>query len=133
VDSLPCSFEIDPGTRGEAKLDAASAVEELRAEHTPQLRQERAERRLGAWRQVVRPDGLDQLGPAALAVSVCRQVGEQQPALARRQVVFEPPALDLDHQPAAELDSVRQGRSKLIATRLSDNVVNDEGGGPWRS
>jgi hypothetical protein len=71
----------------------------------------------------VRPQGLDELGAAALAVAVCRQVSEQHSALTRRQCLLEPTAFDLDDQSAAKLDSVLQGGSKLIATWPPDNAV----------
>ena len=63
------------------------------AERSAQLRQQRAQRRVGSGRRRLRPEHVDQLAARAGAVAVDREVGEQEPPLSPRQACGDVPAV----------------------------------------
>ena len=83
-------------------MQLGAALEHARPERLAQAAERRREQRLvGGRRALARPQRLGELVAADRAVAVQREVGEQQPALASAQRVFEPPSLELDDESTA--------------------------------
>ena len=87
---------------GQDQLQLGAPFQHARAERLAQAAERRGEQRLvGGRRALAGPQRLGELVAADRAVAVQREVGEQQPALASAQRVFEPPSLELhDESPA---------------------------------
>ena len=78
-------------------------------ERLPHAREQRRQPGVGRARRVVVPHHVDQLVAPHRPVVVAREVREQQPPLAAREVVLDPAPVDLDGQGAAQLHSDGHG------------------------
>ena len=130
--------DLDRPGRHEAQLGAAG--ERSLAERAAQLRQQRAERGLGRDGRALRPQQVDQLGPAAVTIAVEDEVREQQPTLApgksrpwgltspvhshRPAQPYRPPLL-LTH--SASTLPRRQGFSKVSPTGVPQDSGRGDG------
>ena len=95
--------DLDVRARDEAQLGAAG--ERALAECLAELGEQRAERRVRRSGRLFRPQQVDQLGPAAVAIAVQQQVGEQQATLPTRQCRTHGATVALHaHRPAEPYD-----------------------------
>ena len=76
-------IDVDRARRHDAQLRPAG--ERALAERAAQLREQRAERAVGSGGRPLGPQEVDQLGPAAVAVAVEDEVGEEQSPLPPRE------------------------------------------------
>ncbi len=96
------ALDVDVHVGAERQLDPAAAAHHAVAEGPAQLRQQRAERRVGRRRRAFRPQRVDQLGARADPVAVAHQVREEQAALAARDSLLQSAASERDPDRAAK-------------------------------
>ena len=96
------ALDVDVHIGAERQLDPAAAAHHAVAEGPAQLRQQRAERRVGRRRRAFRPERIDQLGARADPVAVAHQVREEQAALAARDSLLQSAASERDSDRAAK-------------------------------
>ena len=99
--------EVDPHLAREPQVRAAR--DRVGPERLPHAREQRGEPGVGRARRVVVPHHVDQLVAPHRPVVVAREVREQQPPLAAREVLLDPAPVDLDGQGAAQLHSDGHG------------------------
>ncbi len=98
---------VDPDRLGEHEPQLRATRERGRLGHVEraaELGEQGGEGRLGRGRRVLGPQQVDQLVTRARSLAVVDQEGEQQPPLATRQAVLEPPPAGLHDDPAAQAD-----------------------------
>jgi hypothetical protein len=96
------ALDVDADIGTERQLDAAATPDHALAERPAQLRQQRAQRRVGRRRRALGPQSVDQLGARADAVAVAHQVREEQATLAARDSVLQSAASERDPDGAAK-------------------------------
>ena len=94
---------------GQREPQVRAALDRVRSERAPQPGQQRGQPRVGRAGRVLVPDHVDELVPPHRPLAVEREVGEQQPPLAARQVFLDPAPVDLDGEGAAQLNSCGHG------------------------
>ena len=114
-----------------AHAQLAAAGQHALAQRAAQLRQQRAQRRVGRGRRTLGPQHVDELVARAPASTIQHQVGEEQAALPPRQPSVQSAPTGVDQDGAAQPDvpavthlcrgtlSARQGFSKVSSTRRS--------------
>ena len=100
-----------PGTN----RSSDAAREGAFAERLAQFGEQRAQRRVGRGGRSLGPQQVDQLGPAAVAIAVQDQVGEQQPPLAARHrrrhgppIMFDAPSAHKAVSATPSVDALRR-------------------------
>ena len=101
-------LDVEPHL-GQREPQVRAPLDGVGPERTPHAREQRGQPGVGRARRVVVPDDVDELVAPHRPLAVEREVGEQQPPLAARQVVLDPAPVDLDGEGAAQLDSGGHG------------------------
>ena len=111
-----CAGRLDVEPRvGQREPQVRAALDGVRPERAPQPGQQRGQPRIRRAGRVLVPDHVDELVPPHRPLAVEREVGEQQPPLAARQVFLDPAPVDLDGESAAQLNSCGHGRAAVTA------------------
>ena len=96
--------DVEPHVR-QRQPQVRAALDRLGPERAPQPREQRGQPGVRRAGRALVPHDVDQLVPPHRPLAVEREVREQQPPLAARQVVLDPAPVDLDGQGATQLDA----------------------------
>ena len=116
VQRLERRLDVDERVVRQRELELGPSGQQLGPDDAAQLREQHAEPRLVVGRRLLAVDGDQQLVALDPTEPVEHEVGEEQLALSAGQRILDPPPVQPDHEPAAELDprlACRRHRSSL--------------------
>jgi predicted small metal-binding protein len=117
VDPLLGRLEVDPRVRRQHEPEAGTARDAILADDAPRLREQGREARVDSRRRLARPQRIEELVPRDEAAPVHRQVDDEEAPEAARQLAFHPPAVEPQHDVAAQLEACLQDQAKVTTRR----------------